>query len=118
MGNLSICQSLMYGIGIRYVKHFQAVLKGEVYQLAHSFFQIKNVGRGVITCPKDICHLENIKESAEENNLKSLHVSKMLIGHLIIKQYKGTVDCVIPTSFFKDYFSSLCFYFVFFERNI
>ena len=31
MGNLSICQSLMYGIGIRYVKHFQAVLKGEVY---------------------------------------------------------------------------------------
>nr|XP_022332031.1 digestive organ expansion factor homolog [Crassostrea virginica] len=40
--------------------------------------KIKNVGHGVITCPKDKCHLENIKESAEENNLKSLHVKHKL----------------------------------------
>ena len=108
----------MYGIDSHYLQHFQAMLNVRgVYQLAHSFFQIKNVGHGVITCPKDKCHLENIKESAEENNLKSLHVSKMLIGHLIIKQYKGTVEGVLPTSFFKDYFSSSCFYFVFLRKT-
>ena len=32
---LSDCQSLLYGIGIRYVQHFQAMLEHGVYELLY-----------------------------------------------------------------------------------
>ena len=34
------CQSLMYGIGIHYVQHFQAMLERGVCKLARSFFHL------------------------------------------------------------------------------
>ena len=34
---LSDCPSLMHGIGIHYVQHFQAMLERGVCELAHSF---------------------------------------------------------------------------------
>lgn len=37
--------------------------------------QVKNVGHGVLTCPKEKCHLENVRD-VEEDDLKNLYVSK------------------------------------------
>lgn len=38
--------------------------------------QVKNVGHGVLTCPKEKCHLENVRDVEEEDDLKNLYVSK------------------------------------------
>eukprot|EP00105_Crassostrea_gigas_P004746 XP_011418066.1 PREDICTED: digestive organ expansion factor homolog [Crassostrea gigas] len=40
--------------------------------------KVKNVGHGVLTCPKEKCHLENVRDIEEEDDLKNLYVKHKL----------------------------------------